>query len=65
MIQAISLKQDVEEILKDPNQSYEHIAAGVGVSSMTIRRWHKDDVRPKSRVVIRSFKNYKKTLVQN
>ena len=62
MIHATCLKHEVEEMLKDQDLSYEHIAAGVGVSSMTVRRWHKEGVKPKSRVVIKSFENYKKTL---
>ena len=64
MIQEINVKDEINDILKNPEQSYEHIAAGVGVSSMTVRRWHKGSGAPKSRVVIKSIENYKKTLIQ-
>ncbi len=58
----MNIKKEINNLIKKYDLSREDIASKIGVSAMSIYRWEKGLVQPKSRIIIRAIEQLKKEL---
>lgn len=58
----MSIQQELNALMRRHDLSREDVASRLGVSAMTIYRWEHGKNLPKSRLVIREFEKFKRSL---
>ncbi len=58
----MNIQQELQALMRKDNLSREDVASRLGVSAMTIYRWEHGKNLPKSRLVIREFEKFKRSL---
>lgn len=57
-------QKEIQTIMKTYNLSEEEIAAKLQIRAQTVGRWEKGTSKPRSRIVLLAYEEFKKTLQQ-